>query len=161
MRKELDDQIVANYPELFKDRKSPMRNTIIPWGFSCGDGWYDIIDTLCNMLTFDYRFAKNNYESLKRSNATQEKIDIAKEKMDNELANVPTVAQVKEKFGGLTFRINDGKEKHYNYINFANLISYKTCEVCGVPGKLYTGGWQRTLCHVHAVLDNREEAVNE
>ena len=59
-------------------------------------------------------------------------------------------AQVKEKFGGLRFYVNGANEEHYNYISFAENMSYRTCEKCGNPGKLYTNGWHTTLCEKHA-----------
>ena len=53
MRKELDETLCAKYPEIFRDRHGDMRETAMCWGFDCGDGWYNIIDTLC--LTIESR----------------------------------------------------------------------------------------------------------
>ena len=57
------------------------------------------------------------------------------------------VIQVKEKFGGLRFYINEGTDAIHERIGQAELESMKTCEITGRPGKLRTDiGWYRTLC---------------
>ena len=166
MRKELDEALCAKYPLIFADRNKPMTQTAMCWGFSCGDGWYNILDVLCGMLTSEYRQAKSRYEYYLETGVgnplwgtktvTQEDIDKAKAKMDEEAEKVPVASQVKEKFGGLRFYVDRATEKHYDYINFAENMSYRTCEVCGSPGKRYTDGWHQVLCDAHAKEDGRE-----
>ena len=57
------------------------------------------------------------------------------------------VIQVKEKFGGLRFYINEGTDEIHQRIAQAELESMKTCEITGKPGKIRTDiGWHRTLC---------------
>jgi hypothetical protein len=57
------------------------------------------------------------------------------------------VIQVKEKFGGLRFYINEGTDEIHQRIGEAELESMKTCEITGKLGKLRTDiGWYRTLC---------------
>ena len=57
------------------------------------------------------------------------------------------VIQVKEKFGGLRFYINEGTDEIHQRIGQAELESMKTCEITGRPGKLRNDiGWYRTLC---------------
>jgi hypothetical protein len=57
------------------------------------------------------------------------------------------VIQVKEKFGGLRFYINEGTDEIHQRIGEAELESMKTCEITGKPGKIRTDiGWHRTLC---------------
>jgi len=168
MRKELDEALCAKYPLIFKDRHADMRTTAMCWGLECGDGWYNIIDVLCGLLTSEYRHAQSRYESIKdlvdqprwegsKDIITQEKIDDAKVRMDEEAAKVPVAVQVKEKFGGLRFYVQAATDKHYKYITFAESMSYRTCEECGAPGKTYTDGWHTTLCDVHAAMAGREE----
>ena len=168
MRKELDEALCAKYPLIFRDRHENMQVTAMCWGFECGDGWYNIIDILCGLLTSDYRQAESRYESIKdkvdqpqwegsKNIITQEKIDETKAKLDEETLKVPVAVQVKEKFGGLRFYVNGATDKHWSYINFAESMSYRTCEECGAPGKTYTDGWHTTLCDVHAAMAGREE----
>jgi hypothetical protein len=57
------------------------------------------------------------------------------------------VTQVKEKFGGLRFYINEGSSEMYERIIETETESFNTCEVTGKLGKLRTDiGWYRTLC---------------
>jgi hypothetical protein len=57
------------------------------------------------------------------------------------------VCQVKEKFGGLRFYINEGTSDVHKRIGQAEIESMNTCEVTGRPGKIRTDiGWYRTLC---------------
>jgi hypothetical protein len=167
MRHELDEALCAKYPLIFKDRNADMRTTAMCWGLECGDGWYNIIDTLCGLLTSEYRGAKNRYEHLMETGVgnvlygtktvTQEDIDEAKARLDEETAKVPVAVQVKEKFGGLRFYVQAATDKHYQYITFAESMSYRTCESCGAPGKTYTDGWHTTLCDIHAAMSGRKE----
>ena len=167
MRKVLDEALCAKYPLIFKDRHAPMTETAMCWGICTGDGWYNILDVLCGMLYSDYRQAKDRYEYLSEAGVggvlygkrtvTQEEIDQAKEKMDEEKEKVPVAAQVKEKFGGLRFYVDRATEKHYNYISVAENMSYRTCEECGNPGKRYTDGWHKVLCDIHAEMEGRTE----
>jgi hypothetical protein len=167
MRRELDEALCAKYPLVFKDRNENMQNTAMCWGFECGDGWYNIIDVLCGLLTSEYRGAKNRYNHFVEvgvggvlygtKTVTQEDIDEAKTRMDEETLKVPVAVQVKEKFGGLRFYVQAATDKHYNYISFAESMSYRTCEECGAPGKTYTDGWHQTLCDIHAEMHGREE----
>jgi CDGSH-type Zn-finger protein len=167
MKKELDEALCAKYPLIFKDRNADMRMTAMCWGFECGDGWYNIIDVLCGLLTSKYRQAKERYDYRAEvgvggilygtRTVTQEDLDEAKQKMEEEAAKVPVASQVKEKFGGLRFYVQAATDEHYNYITFAESMSYRTCEVCGNPGKPYTDGWHSTLCETHAKEQNRED----
>ena len=174
MREELDKQLCEKYPQIFKNRFGSPKETLMCFGFECGDGWYNIIDILCGKLTSEYRSAKGQYEYIKdkvnqptygfKDNGdpvgkiiTQELIDERKVKMDEEALKVPVAVQIKEKFGGLRFYVHAATDKHYNYISFAESMSYRTCEECGAPGKTYTDGWHKTLCDIHAEMHGREE----
>jgi hypothetical protein len=60
------------------------------------------------------------------------------------------VCQVKEKFGGLRFYINDGSNEIHDRIIDAEKKSYEVCEKCGNSGKLRNDiGWYLTLCEDH------------
>jgi hypothetical protein len=167
MRRELDEALCAKYPLIFKDRNADMRTTAMCWGLECGDGWYNIIDILCALLTSDYRGAHIRYDHLVEAGVggilygtktvTQEDIDVAKAKLDEETLKVPVAVQVKEKFGWLRFYVQAATDKHYQYISFAESMSYRTCEDCGAPGKTYTDGWHTTLCDIHAAMAGKEE----
>jgi hypothetical protein len=145
MKKELDEALCAKYPLIFRDRHANMQTTAMCWGFECGDGWYNIIDILCGLLTSEYRCAKSQYEYIKdkvnqptygfKDNGdpvgkiiTQELIDERKAKMEEEELKVPVASQVKEKFGGLRFYVHGATDTHYKYITFEDSMSYRTIE---------------------------------
>jgi len=59
------------------------------------------------------------------------------------------VAQVKEKFGGLRFYMNQETPYMSGAIALAESMSYKVCETCGLLGSVRSGGYVRTLCDTH------------
>lgn len=61
-----------------------------------------------------------------------------------------TVAQVKEKFGGLRFYVDGGSYELHAAISKAERDSHYICEDCGEPGVMRKGSWLRTLCDAHA-----------
>jgi len=174
MRQELDEALCAKYPEIFKNRHAPMNQTAMCWGFDCGDGWFNILDVLCAHLVSDFRRAEGRYERIteyynnggswpwKNGNPiTPEELEKSRLEMEEERAKVPVASQVKEKFGGLRFYVEGSSDKHYNYISFAESMSYRTCEECGSPGRTYHQGWHRTLCETHADEAYGEDAAHE
>jgi len=58
------------------------------------------------------------------------------------------VIQVKEKFGGLRFYIDDVKLEAHKVIEKYEVKSFSVCEKCGKPGKLRKTkrGWFYTAC---------------
>jgi hypothetical protein len=57
------------------------------------------------------------------------------------------ICQVKEKFGGLRFYINEGSDEIHDRITEAERQSYEICEITGKPGQLRNDiGWYTTLC---------------
>lgn len=122
MRKELDDALCKKFPKIFKDRKGDMRQTAMCWGFMCGDGWYKLIETLCELLMWDESTRKQHKKP-------------------------PVATQVKEKFGTLRFYVNGANERQHHFIEFAEYMSGKICESCGtMEGIYHTKGWIRTTC---------------
>lgn len=70
------------------------------------------------------------------------------------------VCQVKEKFGGLRFYINEGSDEIHKRIQQAESESYKTCESCGTKeGVGRTNGWITTCCEPCAIkiFENKSE----
>jgi hypothetical protein len=166
MREELDAKLVAKYPELYRNRFAPMTQTCMCWGFDCGDGWYEIIDALSFALTSQYQNAKKDVkfwtEHLGKTVwsdrvGTQEDIDKAVKKLEE--TPCPVADQVKEKFGTLRFYVSGATDRHYNYIEFAELMSSKVCEECGASGETYPIGWHQTLCEKHADERYGEQAA--
>ena len=124
MKKELDEKLCAKYPKIFADRHGDMRETLMCWGFDCGDGWYWLIDKLCSNL--QWNTDKNN--------------------RDGEYPQVVAV-QVKEKFGGLRFYVQGGTSEQHAVISFVESLSYSVCESCGTTKNMgRTSGWIASIC---------------
>jgi len=122
MTEELDNKLCEKYPKIFRDRHAPMISTAMCWGFEHDDGWFQIIDELCNKL--------------------QKHTDENPEKHPQVVA-----CQVKEKFGGLRFYVNGADDYQHDLIDDAERESYETCEKCGSKENIgQTKGWITTLC---------------
>ncbi len=125
MNPENTKKLFEKYPKLFpkEDRKYP-RQSLMCFGFECGDGWFSLIGRLCANI--------------------QNRID--KEK--NPKYPQARVMQVKEKFGGLRFYIDGASDaKIFDIIRKAEDDSYKTCESCGKKGELIRlNGRHATRC---------------
>ncbi len=50
MKKELENKIVNNYPNLFVDYSDDPSESCLTWGLSVNDGWYQLIDKLCGAI---------------------------------------------------------------------------------------------------------------
>jgi len=144
MRQELDEELCKKYPKIFQNRHAPMTETAMCWGFEIGDGWYQIVDSLCsniqNYIDWKNRSAEAGYKDYKP---------------------VPQVVamQVKEKFGGLRFYYEGGDEQIYGMVRMAESWAYRACEECGNVGKTRSGGWIKTLCDKHE--EERQERLHQ
>jgi len=58
--------------------------------------------------------------------------------------------QTKEKFGGLSFHVNDANDAIRQRIQVAIQESFVTCELCGQPGELREGDWIKALRDGHS-----------
>jgi hypothetical protein len=169
MNPKLTKELIDKYPELYADHTKPPTESLMCFGFECGDGWYDIIDNLsrCIKNQVDSRV---EHEIIMREILSFWKIFVGfrrgwrswwwykhvwtnikeyirlREPLNVDYMQVRAV-QVKEKFGGLRFYIHNGSDYIFGLIDMAEMISYKTCEKCGKPGSLHRrGGWLKTVC---------------
>ncbi|MDD5297963.1 MAG: hypothetical protein PHU46_13730 [Rhodocyclaceae bacterium] len=123
MRKELDDLLCQRYPNIFAERRGSIQETCMAWGFSCGDGWFTLIETLCERLQFW---------------------------TDRNQAPQVVTRQVKEKFGTLSFYVRGANDVQCGMIWMAEAMSAHICEKCGQPGKVLNHeGWIMTRCPEH------------
>jgi hypothetical protein len=131
MREELEQKLVAKFPELFRDKDKPLTESLMAFGCECSDGWFDILYSLCDVISRHIKNGHWKYESPYR------------------------FFQIKEKFAGL--RVYDSGHDEYisGAIAMAETLSYRTCELCGAPGQVCSAGvWLRTLCTAHAEEHN-------
>ena len=88
----------------------------------CDIGWFDILDKALSQMLM---LCCETGESIK-------------------------IVQIKEKFGGLRFYIQNGSNEMYKRIVDAENQSYETCETCGEKGEIRRDiGWWMTLCETH------------
>ncbi len=162
MREELDALLCKKYPEIFKDRNAPITETSMCWGFSIGDGWFDLIDNLCEiiMLPLDNELRMLKYYE-EDTEANHKLIKQSKEKIKLLEFDIPIAAQVKEKFGGLRFYAHPLNERTTALISVTEGFSFRVCEECGNKGKLYKLSWHKTLCEKHAIERYGEKRVKE
>lgn len=135
-----DAMMVAKFPVIFANRRKPMNESCMCWGFCIGPGWQALVHDLCVTLDFlNYRL----------------KVQVV-------------AAQVKEKFGtlrfytDLTFPEGSTLEDRRQYHNIVSAVigraesdAASVCEVCG--DYVTPGSWNRgPLCPKH---DPRKETA--
>jgi len=117
-----NEKILLNkYPKVFSDYGVPKSS--MSYGFSNGDGWFGLIDFLCESIQ-GYIDARPDVEQV-------------------------IAEQVKEKFGGLRFYYRGGDKYIDDIVSFAENISFHICETCGttINVKLVNkNGYIRTVC---------------
>lgn len=114
---ELDALLCQRHPRLFAERGARADSSPMARGFECGDGWFALIDALCERL-----------------------------QAETDEAGAPQVvaAQVKAKLGTLRFRTHgpvSGAQRAL--IRMAEVMSSRLCAQCGaalpgVPAQLTT-----------------------
>jgi hypothetical protein len=125
MRKELEQGVIARWPAWF-DVHRDVRRTLMPFGFQCEDGWFNLIRSLCEEL-------EPLVAEVERTTKKQFK-----------------VIEVKQKFGSLRFYVDNANDAIRECIEVAQQQSSGICELCGRAGRLRQGDWLRVQCDEHA-----------
>lgn len=102
-------------------------------GFAVGSGWWPIIESLCAQIQSHVNWKQEQKEKYGRGEGCPD----------------VTVAQIKEKFGGLRFYYDGGDDTVDGMVRMAESWAALSCEECGKPGTRRSGGWIRTLCDEH------------
>ncbi len=175
MKTELQQKIFDKYPKIFGDRTKPKTESCMFWGLEVGDGWYDIIDTLCEALTYTYT------TSIQIDEEDGKRLGIESYNFNEKSSYYFTIeppqvkaSQVKEKNGTLRFyhyleynkdvaslletgkypQLKEACDRFSNYVDgivhFAETASGRTCEATGQSGELHASGgtrsgWLKTL----------------
>ena len=165
MNSHYENYLIKKYEPLY-NRSGSFKNAFTAYGFCCGDGWFDIINTLSAQLCADWLVAKQKYNQLAQQLGklkfpecdpaatwnpivTEELVAAARADMDAAADKVPQVVQVKEKFGSLRFYATKCNDVQSAAIEFAEQLTLKTCEVCGARGKVMERGWIKVRCKTH------------
>jgi hypothetical protein len=120
MNSENTNRLFEDFPELYRGRHLPITENRMPYGFCCGDGWFEIIYNLSQQI----------------QNYMQEHPEVA-----------VIAVQVKQKFGELRFYMNRSIPELDALIREATAQSLQTCDLTGQPGVLCQRGYfYQTLC---------------
>lgn len=120
MDKELELILVEKYPNLYKDYGKDMKKTCMHWGFSHGNGWYDLIDKLSEKL---------------------EPFGVVAAQVKEKFGSLRFYLNYPHHLDDKTF------DKIREIKNEFELKSSSICENCGKPGKTISDeGWLRTIC---------------
>lgn len=126
MKPELEEKLFNDFPLLFNP-KADIRDSLMAFGFECGDGWYQLIRELSEKL----------YPLIQKYTVSEDDFH-------------PTVLQVKEKYGTLRFYLSFGTQEMEELIDEYEEKSGNTCEVCGKPGSIdYKVFWLEAKCDEH------------
>ncbi len=135
MRKELDEALSANFPNLYRDRNADKNKSSMHWGFECGSGWYPLLN---------------------RASAKLEKLIL---ELPENKRKFYKATQVKQKFGGLRLYMYDRTQAMKDILADVEEESFRTCEACGRPGKLIEipHRWVTVNCEEHKDLSHWSE----
>jgi len=140
--KEFDKFMCEKYPVIFQERKLPMTQTCMCWGFNTGKGWNELLHNLCEKIDSLYKLTgigtkavqvKEKFGSLRfyTSPSFNEKVKQTKErlKVDGETANA--IVEILD-----------------DCVSLAEERSDRTCAECGEDycDKISLGGWVYDVC---------------
>jgi len=159
MSPDLDKALCEKYPLIFADRLGDPGQTLMCWGISCGDGWYDLLDTLCSNIQGHINSAMDSHrwtlEHNRRIDEDPAYVGSNGDPYHKRAVPCPVeqalAVQVKEKFGTLRFYCDGGDDAIQGMISLAESMSARLCEECGNRAQTRGGSWIRTLCEQHHV----------
>ena len=70
MTPELQNSLYERYPKIFRQKDMSIQETCMCWGICTGDGWYDIINMLCNAIHTAPHFRPLTFQALSTQDTT-------------------------------------------------------------------------------------------
>jgi len=138
MKSELQNTLYEKYPQLFVNKdKTPMQSPMC-FGIETGEGWYDIISSLCWAIK-QYEDSIIWQKEWKQKTDPEYQSDYFPVKFD----------QIKEKYGGLRVYFSGGDQYVEGLVSMAEAMSYHICDICGNKGEANKGGWISVRCEAH------------
>ena len=120
MNAENTRRLIEQFPSLYGGSNLPPSEKLLSFGFSCGDGWFELLYTLSQQI--------DSYN------------------LEHPEAAVVAV-QVKQKMGTLRFYVDPFVPEVEDLIEQAVTRSALTCELTGQPGvRCQRRGYLQTLC---------------
>ena len=149
----LQEKLFKKYPSLFVDKDKPINETCMCWGIECGDGWYDILDELCNNITKLKNYHLIKFDQVKQKYGTL-RVYFTVYHVPEETAfykNILTRYFYKIYLFLMENRIKENinllYDQTHKLVNIAEKQSSITCESCGKDGAINAMGyWIETLC---------------
>jgi hypothetical protein len=148
MSPELDDKLCQDFPLLFNQRHGSPSNTLMCFGFECGNGWFALIYDLSSKLEPLLQALKDSLSPYKLK------------KLKTYYGHFPGACQVKEKYAGLRFYMDGSTEEMDALIRVAEEKSFTICEQCGKPGTVYGYNWVYTACPEHVTEGDKTYKEN-
>lgn len=151
------EDLAKLYPEL-------MEKSTISEYIGVDKGWFSIINILFECIYSKLHHAKHRLAAaaLYPRDDDGAFLDITTQEVADEIAALPILVQIKEKFGTLRVYVHNSTDRVEALIDFAEGMSAVTCEVCGKPGKLdSTHGWVKTHCVDHMRHDANDLPGND
>lgn len=126
MKEVLEQKLKKAFPNVYRCMDDPKCRWSIRMGLSCGDGWYEIIyDASMELEEIIQRMAEKDRKKY-------------------------WACQIKEKFGGLRFYLNEATDEMWKITRKVEALSEYVCEECGDRGNTVKrqtiGNWLQTLC---------------
>ena len=173
MKEELENKLYEKYPKIFVNRYASEQESCMAFGLEVGDGWYNLIEVLCEALTYTFT------TSVRIDEEDGKRLGIKPTSWANDptptyyfSVEPPQVVadQVKEKFGELRFyyhleyskenislietkkypSLEEVNKRYADYmdgiVHFATIASSRTCEVTGADGVMCVRkGWFKVI----------------
>jgi hypothetical protein len=139
------EEIIEKYPKIFAPYEGNPRG--VNW-HGVPKGWLPIIDKLCGSIQ---SYIDNYAELIENPDYIKDSVWIAEDASTHKFIKKKpaqmTCIQMKEKFGGLRFYIENGNSEINGMIKMAEYLCNNTCESCGTEEGLgFTKGWISVRC---------------
>lgn len=134
MKQELEEKLTQRFD--FYKTNLPLTDSLMAFGFECGNGWFDLIWELSEKLEKMYQDYLNSTPINERAK------DLLKNKEEGF-----RVLQLKEKYGSLRVYSYGATREMQDLMDEYEHRSCHTCEECGLEGNISrVNGWDSALC---------------
>jgi len=184
MKQELQDKLYKKCPKLFSQKDLPKTQTCMCWGISTGDGWYDLIDNVCEWIQnhtrwnphlfppIEFTQVKEKFGQLRiyfqQTPVSREEFSQYKKDKDIRLY-IPKPKNIFLKVFRTIWKVDEykmwlekcreGYEEISGVISFAEHLSATICDRCGSKGEIRRYGWVFTLCDTCAANHRKERGI--
>ena len=134
MKKELQEKLYNDFPEIFKRRHLSKQETAMCYGISCGDGWFPLIYNLCSSIQTHIDYVNELYEKRKNQEEENKELEVTNSWGYEKHPQV-SADQIKSKWDGLRFYLHSYKgvsPEVRTMINITERMSYNICRHCGI-----------------------------